>query len=180
MLLHQSKSALILVDMQEKLLPLVIEPEKLIKNCQWLLSLAAELDIPCLVSEQYPKGLGKTEQTLKALVTDYPHIEKVHFSCAADEGFQKQLDLLSRDQLILVGMETAICVQQTALELIGQGKDVFVVLDAVSGRHQYDSELAVARMRQKGVQIISKEMVFFEWLRYAGTQQFKSLSKKYL
>ena len=180
MLIDAEKSCFLLVDVQEKLTPLVNEPEVLTDNCLWLLKLAREMDIPLLVTEQYPRGLGHTLEPLKALMIEEDAIDKVHFSCAADSSCLSRIDSLHREQVIIAGIETHVCILQTALELHDTGKQVFVVEDAVSARHEADHRRGLARMQAHGIQLVTKEMVFFEWLRQAGTPRFKVLSKAFM
>lgn len=180
MLMDAKSSCLIVVDIQEKLLPLVQAPDTLVQNAHWLMSLSREMDVPVLVTEQYPKGLGHTVDKLKALAVPEDTLEKVHFSVACDETSLSRIKGLGVKQCILTGMETSVCVLQTALELNGLGFDVFVVADAVSGRFERDSNIALNRMRDEGIKIVTKEMVFFEWLKQAATPKFKALSKTFI
>ncbi len=180
MLLQKDQSCFLLIDVQEKLTPKVLDSEKLIANCRWLLQVAQRLNVPTLVSEQYPKGLGHTVSTLQELFDTKKVAEKVHFSCAADAGCLQEINKLQRVQIVIAGIETHVCVMQTAIELKNHGKQVFIVADAVSSRHQQDADLALQRMRDAGIKIITKEMVLFEWLRQAGTAEFKQMSQEFL
>ena len=179
MLIEKERSTLLLVDVQEKLTPLVMNSEQLVDSCQWLISLANQLDIPVMVTEQYPKGLGQTVDSLRRLVKENIFYEKLSFSVCSD---QKCFDQLSTkgDHIIVIGIETSVCILQTVMELIKQAKKVFVVVDAVSARYQQDHELALERMKESGAQLISKEMVLFEWLRTSAHKQFKEISQEYL
>lgn len=176
MLIEKDTSCLLLVDVQEKLTPLVQNHQKLIQNCEWLLFAAKELAVPIIVSEQYPKGLGHTVTSLKTFITK-PHLEKTHFSCASDTACLQEINQTNAKQIIIIGIESHVCVLQTAIELQMRDKQVFVVADAVSSRNKMDYEMALERMRALGIQIVTKEMVVFEWLHQAGTEKFKSLSK---
>jgi nicotinamidase-related amidase len=169
-----------MVDVQEKLVHAVHESSQLIKNCQWLLRVANQLHIPCLVSEQYPKGLGKTISELEILVSRQNVLEKLHFSCLADPDGHAFFAQAAKSQIIIMGIESHVCVLQTAIDLLHAKYTVFVVSDAVSSRNPLDKEVALARLRDVGVQIVSKEMVLFEWARQAGTAQFKQLSRDFL
>lgn len=180
MLLKKDHSCLILVDVQEKLAPLVLSPDALIDRCHWLMRLANELQVPMLVSEQYPKGLGHTTETLQPLYAGTKAIEKVSFSCWQEPDFQHALRGLNKNQVILIGMETHVCVLQTALDLIEADYEVFIVVDAVSSRHEQDYRYGLKRMKQCGAELVTSEMVFFEWIGQAGTPEFKALSKSYL
>ncbi|KTC93096.1 MULTISPECIES: hydrolase [Legionella] len=180
MLLEKDKSCLLLIDVQDKLTPHVLHAEAIVERCQWLMQLATEFDVPVLVSEQYPKGLGATVESLRSLVPQDRFIEKVQFSCFRAPDFKPKLQSLNRKQMVLIGIEAHVCVLQTALDLQKVGYDVFVVVDAVSSRFELDYRYGLKRMKQVGVHLVTSEMVFFEWVGQAGTTQFKALSKAYL
>ncbi|WP_045105829.1 hydrolase [Legionella hackeliae] len=180
MLLKREQSCLLLIDVQEKLTPHVKEPARLLDRCAWLIRLATELKVPLLVSEQYPKGLGGTIEPLKSLVSHCQCSEKVHFSCFREPSFKKNLESVEKKQMVLIGIETHVCVLQTAIDLQEAGYSVFVVVDAVSSRSEIDYKYGLKRMKQAGIQLITAEMVFFEWVGQAGTAEFKALSKAYL
>ncbi|WED44535.1 hydrolase [Legionella cardiaca] len=180
MLLEKENSCLLLIDVQEKLAPHVKEPDQLLNRCQWLIRLASELQVPLLVSEQYPRGLGATVTSLKELMPQKEYIEKVHFSCFREPSFKHSLDALNKKQLVLIGIEAHVCVLQTAIDLQEAGYDVFVVVDAVSSRKELDYKYGLKRMKQIGIQLVTSEMIFFEWVGQAGTAEFKALSNAYL
>lgn len=179
MLIERDRSALLVVDIQERLLPHIHEGKTVLDNAVWLVKIAQRLGVPVMVSEQYPKGIGPTVAVLRGLTPAEAIVEKLHFSCAA----AKCLDGLpgsERPQVVVVGTESHVCVQQTALGLKGQGREVFVVADAVGSRKPLDKELALARMRSHGIDIVSREMVAFEWLKQAGTDEFREISREFL
>ncbi len=180
MLLQKEKSCLIVIDVQEKLTPYVGQSDELITNCQWLMRLAAELDVPLLVTVHYAQGLGPTIEPLSKLMPGKTDINKLCFSCARDQSFQKHWQMANKKQAILVGIETHVCVLQTALDLCRAGVEVFVVVDAVSSRNTLDHTYGLQRMQQAGVQLVTREMVFFEWMEQAGTATFKALSKVFI
>ena len=180
MLLTIQKSCLLMIDVQEKLTPLVLNHESLVKNCQWLMRLANELEVPIHLSEQYPKGLGKTVEPLLSEASKAVYSDKMFFSCASDTEFLKKLNDSACHDIIIAGIETHVCVMQTALELTMLGKNIFVVVDAVSARHDIDHRYGLKRMKAAGVTLVTREMVFFEWLRKAGTPNFKQLSQQFL
>lgn len=180
MLINKDRSLLILVDIQEKLAPHVLNSEAMINRCAWMQRLAHRLEVPMIVSEQYPQGLGSTVPELSLAAAESNRIAKVDFSCMADQGFQQVMHQFNREQLILIGIETHVCVLQTALQALESGKEVFVVVDAVSSRHEVDMKYGLKRMKQAGVELVTAEMVFFEWLRRAGDPKFKLLSKEFL
>lgn len=173
-------SCLLVVDIQEKLTPLVMAHDNLVDNAYWLMSLAREMDVPVLVTEHYPKGLGPTVEKLKSFSVPEEVLSKVHFSIAGDENCLARIQALGVNQCLLTGIETSVCVLQTALELKQKGYEVFVFADAVSARYERDHFVALNRMRDNGIHVVTKEMVFFEWVRQAGTPEFKALSKKFI
>lgn len=180
MLITSDNSCLLIIDVQEKLINAVQNPQQVVDNCAWLLQVAHIVGIPILVSEQYPKGLGATVPQLKPHIPADAIMEKLHFSCMSADNCKKNIEDTGCQQIIIAGIETHVCVLQTALELIDNGKDVFIVADAVSSRKTQDMELALLRMRDVGVNVVSKEMVLFEWIKQAGTPLFKKLSKQFL
>ncbi|KTD06141.1 YcaC related amidohydrolase [Legionella gratiana] len=179
MLLNKDDSLLLLIDVQEKLTPAVLNYVALIARCEWLLKLAQRLEIPILVSEQYPQGLGSTLKQFQPYFNQQECIDKVCFSCMSEPKYIERLKKFQKKQLILIGIETHVCVLQTALEMKKEGYDVFVVVDAVSCRGEQNMKYGLKRMKQEGVYLVTSEMVFFEWLKKAGTAEFKMLSKEF-
>ena len=180
MLIQRERSPVLLIDVQQRLLPAMHAPERVVEQCDWLLRLAARLQVPVLASEQYPRGLGHTEPRLREHLQDEVVLEKHCFSCARDPELVDRIEDLERSQWLLAGIESHVCVLQTALGLRELGKEVFVVAEAVASRQPADVELAFARMRQAGVQVVGREMVGFEWLGQAGTDEFREVSKAFL
>ena len=180
MLLSVKRSTLLIIDLQERLAPAVHDLKRVLANVKILLTAARSLGVPVLASEQYPKGLGPTLPELSALLssgeTPKEVIEKTHFSCLAEPGFAEFLAPAPRDQIVLAGIEAHVCVLQTALDFKAMGRDVFVVADACSSRTKENAELAFKRMRKNDVDVVSTEMVVFEWLHQAGSPAFKKLS----
>lgn len=179
-MIEKDKSALILIDVQEKLLPGVFDNEKLVSSCKWLLEVAQLMEIPVIASEQYPQGVGPTVDTLRSLLPDEDVIGKTHFSCADAPECSARIDALDREQIVLCGMEAHVCVMQTALRLKEQGKQVYVVSDAISARNPADTEAAIERMREEGIKMVTREMVGFEWIGRSDAPQFKSFSMNFL
>lgn len=179
MLIDRKFSTLLVVDVQERLLPAMHEAQRVLDNAIWLTRLAQRLGVPVTASEQYPRGLGHLHADLRGLLAPECIVEKLYFSCAAAQclGAMPGGDRL---QVLLCGIESHVCVLQTALELRWQGKEVFLVADAVSSRNPADKDLALARMRDHGVEIVSREMLAFEWLRQAGTDEFREISTNFL
>ena len=180
MLIKANNSCLLVVDIQEKLVPAVHENQELIKASKWLIEIANIIGVPVLTSEQYPKGLGGTIKEIDQLISNEGKMDKLHFSCGSDASCLNKIASTDCDQVIIIGMEAHVCVLQTAIELKTKGKDVFVVADAVSSRDPSDKALALERMRQNGLQIVSREMVAFEWMEKSGTDTFKKISMEYL
>jgi len=170
---------LVLIDIQQRLMSAMPESvrEPLIKQVSVLLQAAETLDIPVLITEQYPKGLGPTEADLLSLSPANNPIEKTCFSCADSDEFMMNLRTSQRRKVILTGMEAHICVLQTALALQGQGYQVFVVEDGISARTVQNQNNALERLRQAGVIITNTESVLFEWLKDAKHPAFRTLSK---
>ncbi|MEM6680360.1 MAG: isochorismatase family protein [Pseudomonadota bacterium] len=177
MLIAAETSSLIVIDMQERLVPAMQAPARTIRNTRTLLAAAAELSIPVLVTEQYPQGLGhtvadiaKASAAAQALV-----IEKAHFSAQAEPSFAEAFARTGRSQAVIAGMEAHICVLQTAAGLMSAGVDVFVVTDASASRTLESEAACLDRLRALGAGIVTTEMVVFEWLGRAGTPAFKAL-----
>ncbi len=179
MLMDREDSVLLVVDIQERLLPHIHEGQRVLENAIWLVRVAQRLGVPVMASEQYPKGIGHTQGDLRALIPAGAMAEKLHFSCAA-AGCLTGLPGAERRQVVICGIESHVCVQQTAIGLKEQGRDVFVVADAVSSRKAPDKELALARMRAHGIDLVSREMVAFEWLHQAGSDLFREILREFL
>jgi nicotinamidase-related amidase len=179
MLIDRDNSALLAIDIQERLLPHIEGWQRLVENALWLARLAQRLGVPVMASEQYPKGIGHTHAELAALLPAGAIGEKLHFSCAAAQCLPG-LPGSERRQIVVCGIESHVCVLQTVLDLRWQGREVFVVAEAVGSRRATDRELALARMRGHGVEIVSREMVAFEWLRQAGSEEFREVSRNFL
>ncbi len=179
MLLAADRSQVLVVDVQERLVPAMHAHEALVANVSILLRAALVLGVPVVASEQYPRGLGRTLPEIAVLLSAVgggpEPFEKVHFSCAAEPGFADRL-ATGRDQIVIAGIETHVCVLQTALALREAGHNCFVVADACSSRTVTNVERALARLRDAGVTVVSTEMVLFEWLHRAATPAFKALS----
>ena len=176
--LERESAQLVVVDVQEKLCramdPKVLE--KLTGNISILIDAAAELGVPALATEQYVKGLGETLPVLKEKLAE-ASLEKMTFSCCGGEGFLEALERSGRKQVILTGMETHVCVLQTALELLSHGYVVHLVCDAVMSRRKQNWETALSTLIAAGVVPTTTEAVLFQLLRVAGTEEFKKLSK---
>lgn len=179
-LIKADQSCLLIIDVQEKLIKAIHEAQTVIDNCAWLIQVATLLEVPVLLSEQYPRGLGKTVEKIRQLIKPELTMEKVHFSCVASPECLPRLQAITQPQIVVAGIETHVCVLQTAMNLLDLNKEVFIVADAVSSRRLSDKELALSRLRHAGIQIVSKEMVLFEWAHQAATPIFKQLSQQFL
>lgn len=178
-ILAATESLLVIVDLQEKLSAAMPKADAALMReyAANLIAAANALDIPVLVTEQYPKGLGVTEQEVSnKLPLSTPVFEKTGFSCCTADGFQNALDTSEREQIILLGQETHVCILQTALDLQLQGKQVYVVEDAVCSRNSQHKTNALQRMQRQGVTITNYESVLFEWLRNSQHPEFKSIT----
>ncbi|MAY43019.1 hydrolase [Neptuniibacter sp. UBA6509] len=180
MLIHPNKSCLLIVDIQDKLVPAIHEKEELVNNARWLAEIAAKLNVPVLTSEQYPQGLGHTISEIAEVTPADTVMEKVHFSCMSEPSCNETINAIRPNQVVIVGMEAHVCVLQTAIQLKQQAREVYIVADCVSSRDPKDKALALERMRQCGIYIVSREMVAFEWMQKSGTDTFREISKNYL
>jgi len=175
--LEAEQCALIVVDMQEKLLPPIWEKERLVRNVQLLIRLAGILKIPALVSTQYAKGLGNTVPDIASMLPDSKAIDKLMFSCFGSDVFCSLLKRLpgQRTTVLLCGMETHICVMQTALGALRDGYLVHVAADAVSSRTELNWRIGLDRMRAAGAIVSSTEMMIYELLRSSGAPAFREM-----
>lgn len=176
MLIKADRSALLVIDIQDKLAPAMNNIEGVVENTGILMRAAARLKIPHLVSEQYPQGLGATVGALAELGAGEA-AGKVTFSCMADGGYVSRFNALGRDQAVVAGIEAHVCVLQTAMDLLERNVQVFVVADATASRSPDSHAMALHRIGGAGAEIVTTEMVLFEWLGRAGTPAFKDLSK---
>ena len=179
MLIKAEDSALLVIDAQTRLLPHIHDAQRVIENIVWLIEVAKKIGVPVMATEQYPKGIGPTHDDIAACLPQGSVAEKVHFSCVA-AGCLEGLPGADRPQIVVCGTESHVCVLQTVLDLRARGKEVFVVADAVGSRDPEDRALALERMKQNGAEVVSREMVAFEWLHRAGTPLFKEISRDFL
>ena len=179
MLLDAPRSLLLAIDLQEKMLPAIADHDGVLRNCEWLIRAAQKIGVPVVAIEQYPKGLGPLVPSISALLPPGAVAAKTRFSSVSAKCLP-ELPGSDRTQVVIIGVETHVCVLQTAIDLYHEGKEVYVVADCVGSRHHIDRDLALARMRQDGVRIVSREMVVFEWLGEANTPLFKAVSKEFL
>jgi len=176
---HAKKSQLLIMNVQEKPVRAIPETERdlMIANINRLCQTASILEIPIILSEHYNKGLGNTiPEIAKHLPTNTKAMDKITFSCCTAPGFEEELGQHEdRKQIIIVGLETHLCLLQTASGLQQWGYQVFVVEDAIASRHPVNASNALRRMRQGGVQITNSESVAYEWFGDANNPNFKSI-----
>lgn len=170
-------STLLVIDVQERLLPVIEEHESVLKHCGRIVQAAGIQGVPIVCTEQYPKGLGPTVEPLRGLLGDAPVREKLTFSCCGADGLIEELWSKGRPQVVVVGIEAHVCVQQTVLDLLAAGFGVYVAADAVSSRRALDRWAALDRMRQAGAVVTTTEAVIFEWLRVAGSEEFRQVAR---
>jgi nicotinamidase-related amidase len=175
MLLDRSLSQLLVVDMQERLAPAIDGIAAVESQVRLLLQGARELAVPVLVSEQYPQGLGRTLPALLPLIEGNQAFEKMEFSCFANDKLRFALGTGRRT--VICGIEAHVCVLQTALEMQDAGHDVALVADALGSRQKQSRDLALDRAARAGIEVVSTEMVLFEWLRTAAAPAFKTIAK---
>jgi nicotinamidase-related amidase len=175
--LDAGQCALVLIDIQEKLLPAMLDREELVRNSRLLIRLAGVLEIPVLLTTQYARGLGGTVNEIAELLPGVEVIDKLDFGCFGREEFRSALRELpgQRTTVLLCGVESHICVMQTALGALENGYMVHVAADAVSSRTAANLKLGLKRMESAGCIISSTEMMMYELLRRSGTAQFKEM-----
>jgi hypothetical protein len=174
--LKAESSVLVVIDVQDKLLVKLPTAATLVRNAAFLLDVAALLGIPARATEQYPKGLGPTTPELARRLPS-PLPAKTAFSCCGAGTFLEELEMLRRPNVVLAGMETHVCVAQTALDLLHAGLHVFLAVDALGSRFAIDHDTALRRLEQAGAVLTTAEAVGFEWVADAAHAQFKAFSK---
>ena len=168
---------LVVIDIQGKLAQLMYDKEALFKNIQILIKAAKILNIPILWCQQCPDALGPTVPEITQLLIDNEPINKAAFSCCGAEQFNTKLNELARQQVLLCGIETHVCIYQTSVDLLRKGFNVDVIRDAVSSRTPENKQIAIDRMAAKGINISCTEMALFELLRTAEHPQFRQIAK---
>lgn len=175
--LDPARALVLVVDVQERLTPAMPEGDlaRLVKYARALLGGARELGLPVLATEQYPKGLGPTLPALRELLPGAP-LAKTHFSCCGDPGFAAALEATRRRQVVIAGMETHVCVFQTARDLAAGGYEVFVCADAVNSRTEEHRRVGLDLCREAGALVTTAETALFDLLGQAGGPAFKAVS----
>jgi len=175
--LDRDNAVVVVVDIQERLMAAMKHAKKVYRNTNIILEASKVLGLPVVVTEQYPKGLGHTVEEVKAFIQSCEPIEKITFSCCGEGGFMSALEGTGRNQVVLVGSETHVCVYQTCLDLLDAGFRVHLVRDAVCSRAKENYLAAIELMREAGAVITTTETALFQMLVRAGSDEFKSISK---
>ena len=174
----KNESVLLIVDIQDRLAVTMKMRDAVINNCLHMIELAKMQNIPILVTEQYPKGLGQTVSEIREALPLYQPVEKLAFSCCGESAFKNALRALKRKTVLLTGMETHVCVLQTCVDLLDEGFNVHLVRDAVCSRTKENWETGTEFMRDAGAIVTCTETVLFQLLKVAGTEEFKAISKR--
>jgi nicotinamidase-related amidase len=176
--LLREHTALLVVDVQEKLIPLEDRSVEVLQTIQKIIKGFQILNLPIVVTEQYPEGLGSTVPGLKCLLGEKQrYLQKSAFSCLGDLSIKEELQKMNIKQWVLVGIEAHVCVLQTARDLLDSGYDVVVLNDAITSRSVYDFATAIADMRDYGIRVSSTETVLFELLTTSLAPEFKKISQ---
>ncbi|MCX6248541.1 MAG: hydrolase [Bacteroidetes bacterium] len=173
----KDRSAALIIDIQERLYPFIFENENLTKNVTRLIEGLKIIGIPIFITEQYVKGLGPTIEPVATLLGSHPRIEKMSFSCCDEPRLMEGIAVTGKENIIIAGIESHVCVLQTVVDLHRNGYHPVVVEDCVSSRNENDKRTAIQRMRQEGAIITTTESILFELLRYSGTEQFRGISR---
>lgn len=168
---------LVVVDVQGKLAQLMTDKDALFKNVQILIQAAKILEIPILWCQQVPEALGPTLPEIAGLLAGIEPINKASFSCCGEEKFNAELNSLAKEQVLLCGIESHVCIYQTAMDLMEGGLEVMIVADAVSSRTEQNRQIALTRLAAEGAHISSTEMALFELLKTARHPQFRQIAK---
>lgn len=176
--LTPENSLLAIIDVQERLLPVIPDREQIVFNVRRLLLAAQAVGVPKIVTEQYPQGLGRTVQELSQHISEGTAVmPKKSFSIYDDERIRIEIDHHGRNQIILCGVETHVCVQQSAFDLCRAGHEVYIAADAVGSRFDYDHTTALRRLEISDIVLTTTESLLFEWCRTAEHPQFKMFSR---
>ena len=176
-ILKRGSAALLIIDVQERLVPVMKDMEAVEQNIIRLIEGCKLLGVPAFYTEQYSKGLGQTIPSIKENLDGIEPVEKLHFSVCCEKELMHQLREKGYQQLIVVGIESHVCVLQSALDLMQEGFQTHVVVDAVSSRKSLDKEISLQRMVTQGATLSTTESVLFELVKVAGSSEFKQISK---
>lgn len=176
-LLTKNDTAFVAIDFQEKLMPAMNNKERLEEQTVKLAKGMKAFNIPTIVTQQYTKGLGATIPSIAEVLDNADYVEKTSFSCMANEEFVAKLQEFNKKNVVVCGIETHICVQQTVLQLLEKGYNVYLVVDCVSSRTEEDRMWGITRMGEAGAVITTYEAVLYEILRDAKAEEFKAISR---
>ncbi len=180
MQLQRSNTILVIIDVQQKLMPVIDGADSILRNIERLIRGAHILGIPVILTEQYVKGLGPTVDLIRTALDEtsgYRPIEKDCFSAHGCAAFSAQLGAMNRRQIVIAGVETHVCVYQTVMDLLGTGLEVTIAADAVSSRTPENRDIALRRMISEGAKLSSTEMALFELVGVSGTDEFRTISR---
>ena len=167
---------LLVVDIQERLMPYINNNDEIAKKCELFIKGCRLLDVPTLTMQQYTKGLGETVPVVKNALGDFEPVEKISFSCCGDAGFIRKLEKSGKKDILVIGIEAHICVQQTVLDLLEKGYNVYVIVDCIGSRFEKDRCYAERRMEKAGAVLTTAESVLFELLKSADHPKRKEIS----
>lgn len=173
----RDQTAAVMIDIQEKLYPVMYNKEALLDRLVILVKGLKLLKIPVVAAQQYTKGLGETIEPLRSLFSDFTIVEKTCFSCCDEPVLMDEITALDKKSIIVAGIESHVCVLQTVTDLLEKGYTPVVIADCISSRNPYDKEIAVERMRSEGAVITTCESILFELCRTSGAEEFRSISK---
>jgi len=176
-MLDIANTVLVIIDVQERLARVIHDKDQLLINLQKLISGAQVLDIPIILTEQYPQGLGQTIPEVAHLLPKTNPIAKVSFSCCGEQRFLREIEALNRQQVLIAGIESHVCVYQTVIDLLERGYEVQVIIDSVSSRTVENREIGLEKMKSAGASPTSTEMALFELLKIAQGDKFKQISR---
>jgi nicotinamidase-related amidase len=176
--LNKSKTALLIIDIQDRLAAVMKHKEAVVTNCLHLIELAKILKIPVILTEQYPKGIGHTVEEIRNALSVYKPVEKMTFSCCDEQNFMNEIKELNKKTIVIAGMETHVCVLQTCIGLLREGFNIHLVKDAVCSRAKENWKTGIEFIRDAGAVITSTEIALFQLLKVAGTEEFKAISKR--
>lgn len=176
MILNKGKAIGIMIDMQDKLVPAIAHREQLGTTCKLMLEGLKILNVPVIATQQYTKGLGDTLPELKEF-TGGKYIEKITFSSWREQSFRMAVRETKASQIMIFGVETHICVEQTVLDMLGAGLEVYLISDCVGSRFDTDKETAIRRMEKAGAIVTTSEAALFELTEQGGTDEFKAISR---
>lgn len=174
---RRSDVALLVIDLQERLLPAILQGDRVVEQSRKMILAARLLGIPIVATEQYPRGIGATRADVREALGEGEVVEKLTFSCCGAETFRARWEAIGRRVALLCGIETHVCVLQTALDLLEGGGDVIVLADATGSRRAEDRDVALRRLRDAGATVATVESAIFELLERAGTPEFKEALK---